>query len=303
MWFHFLIASAAPTLPEAAWNWDEHHRFFIESEVQLPERLWLEAEFNKNVRAVGWQLQVVLDCASTDDNARRRQISCKIEDLGLRAATLRGDQGHALPVLEEYDQVLTGAVFQFDLRPDGRIAYYEVQGVPTDNLRTRGRLQTMRLLLRPLAVALEVQLPLDGESPWFVRETQLCQYPTMWGTLAPVEGIAVGTVRGTNVIEIASSARGTMSPGQSDNLITCDTSERAFFTLGLGIARHTWEMYGDLTPGSPGSIGITTIPFTQRGQLVRLKPDEHPSVMTTEEYVPEKLLSGALGDGPPPPSR
>ena len=303
MWFSLLVASASPSLPEVTWDWSQHHRFFVEAEVQLPERLWLEAEFNKNVRAVGWQLQAVLDCESSDGNARRRQVVCTIEDLGLRAATLRGDQGHALPVLEEYDAVLTGATLQLDLRPDGRIAHYEVQGVPTDNLRTRGRLQTMRLLLRPLAVALEVQVPLDGESPWFMRDTQLCQYPTMWGTLAPVEGIAVGTMRAGDVLEIASSAKGTMSPGESANLITCDTTERAFFAVGRGIARHTWEMYGDLTPGSPGSMGITTIPFTQRGQLVRLQPGEVATVMATEEYVPDKLPSGALGGGAPPPSR
>ena len=30
----------------------------------------------------------------------------------------------SVPVLEEYDAVLTGATLQLDLRPDGRIAHY-----------------------------------------------------------------------------------------------------------------------------------------------------------------------------------
>lgn len=297
-------ANAAP-LPELAWDWSRSHRFFVEAQVQIPQWFWMEAERNRSVRTVAWQVQAVMACSSTGEKSRKRvEVRCTLEDLGLRAATVAGDQGRALKVLEEYDQVLTGAAIELDMREDGKVTSYDVIGVQTRNLRTRGRLQTLRLLMRPLVAALEVRLPADGSTPWFYRESHLCQMPSLWGTLAPVEGVAAGTLRNGTVVEIAASSKGLMNPGENANLLTCETAERAFFTVGRGLARHTWEMHGDLTPGSPGALGVATLPYTQRGQLVRVEDGAAPpAVFGTDELLPDRLPSGVMNPGPLPPSR
>ena len=72
----------------------------------------------------------------------------------------------------------------------------------------------------------------------------------------------------------------------------------------MGPARHTFEMHGELTPGSPAALGTATIPYTQRGQLVRLEPGARPLVFASDELIPDQLPpSGALNNVAPPPSR
>ncbi|MCB9678544.1 MAG: hypothetical protein H6737_25810 [Alphaproteobacteria bacterium] len=295
MLFTAAIAAQQADLPPMAWDWDQPHRLYVETEVTLPDRFWINAEINKNARVIGFQVRSVLACAGTEkEGARKREVRCTFEDIGLVAAGLPGDEGIVQPILDEYDALFASASLDLIVRDDGRITDVNLTDVATRNLRTRQRRESMRLLTRFLAAGIEVPLSRrPGEPLWVSNEALLCTLPTTLGTAGPAEGVHQAAIRGENV-EIATNGRGLMAPGESLNQYTCEFAAHTIFDPDLGLVSRTWTMRGEPTPGSPIALGAAGYPYIQRGSARRLAPGETVDVGETREVVPNTSGPSAI---------
>lgn len=280
------LASAAP-VPPLAWDWSKPERFLVEVQVQLPMNERWRAERNHQVRVVGFQTRTVLECHKSERSTRRRdEILCTIEDFGLFAGTQPGDRGRAGPVLEEYDEVLTGATLRMRMAPDGRVTAVDIPSLEARNHRGRLRNQILAQILRFTAMGFDLGLP-DGSGDLWLHDRALsCTVPSAVGTSARIEGVTRGVVRG-DVVELAARSRGLMTAGDSANAYTCETTARAFFQPGRGLLQHSWEMLGEPTASSRIAVGAAGYPYTQAGGLRRLDPGEHPDVGPTAEIEVE----------------
>jgi hypothetical protein len=300
MWlisFAFAASDAAPSLPPMAWDWDAPQRLYVETEVNLPELMWFNAEFNKNARVFAFQLRAVLDCKGTEkESSRKRLVLCDVQDASLAAGAVAGDQGRMQPIVDEYDAVLTDATLALVVRFDGRITDVNLEDVPVVNLRTRGRKETLRLLMRFLAAGIEVPLPRGPDALWLSSEALLCTLPTTVGTAGPVDGVHQGAMNG-GVVEIATNARGIMAPGESDNRYTCEFSAHTLFDPQVGLVHRAWTMRGEPTASSPIAMGAAGYPYLQRGSARRLTADEVVDVGESREVIPQTVGPSALQQG------
>ncbi|MEZ4319138.1 MAG: hypothetical protein R3F61_16605 [Myxococcota bacterium] len=291
------LASAAqqPQIPALGWDWSANQRLYVETEVRLPELMWVNAEKNRSARVIGFQIRAVLDCVATDKStARKQQVECRFEDIGLVAGGVAGDQGMIVHILEEYDALFDEAVLQLMVRDDGRIVDVNLDQVPVRNLRTRSRKESMRLLTRFLAAGMEVPVSRrEGDALWVSNESLLCTLPTTLGTAGGAEIVHQASMS-DGLVEIATNGRGTMSPGESLNTFTCELAAHTMMQPGAGPTERTWTMRGEPTPGSPIALGAAGYEYLQRGSLRRLTPEESVDVGETREVIPNTSGPSAI---------
>ncbi len=278
-----------PQIPPLDWDWSEPRRYLAEAQVRLPYFLWFRAARNRDVRVVGFQLRAVLRCQGTDryDPARRDEVFCDVEDLSLVVGTQPGDRGLGADVAQEYAEVLTGATVRVVLHAKGRILDLDLLHVPSRNARLRGRNELLRQLLRYAVMGFEIPLTDGGEDRWFTGSSILCTLPSTRGTVAPVEAVHVAALRKPGVVELASHIRGLIAAGSTPNVYTCEATARAFVSPTTGVLRHSWELVGEPTPSSPIAFGAAGYPYTLRGGLRRLGPEERPDLGPSGEVEVE----------------
>ena len=132
-----LAVDAAPTESVVLqWDWSQSHRWFIESEVQLPLYMWLQTPFNHQARATAFQIRLVTQCApGTSSNGKTWEVACTLEDVALSASPMTQDEGKMQEIVTELDDLMTGAVVQLQVRPDGRLNNLDLEGVYRRNQR------------------------------------------------------------------------------------------------------------------------------------------------------------------------
>jgi len=306
-----LIALAAAAeqarIPYMEWDWDQPQRFYVETEVTLPQFMWFVAEKNKTARMIGFQLRSVLSCIGGPEkrSGRKRRVRCLVNDVSLSGASLPGDQDIVQPILDEYDGLLTGSVLDLVVRTDGRVTDVNLTGIPAWNLRTRSRRETLRLISRFLVAGMEVPLSKrDGDPLWISSQALLCTMPSTFGTAGPAEGVHRASILGEQ-IEIITNGRGMMISGDGANTYTCDFAAHTLFDPALGVDERTWTMRAEPTPGSPIVMGAAGYPFLQRGSLRRLGATETVDVGETTALVPNRDVPSALQNWPmnPDPTR
>ncbi|MCA9569355.1 MAG: hypothetical protein KC656_16020 [Myxococcales bacterium] len=291
----FANAEPDPAIPRLDWDWSTPRRYLVETEVRLPLFIWFRAARNRDVRVVGFQLRAVLECEGTDryDPARKDEVFCRFEDVSLVVGTQPGDRGLASLVVDEYDEVLTGSSMRMMVQDRGHIVDVAMPELAARNSRVRGRNETLRQLVRFLAMGFELPLTDGGDDLWLSHDSLLCTMTTSRGTTSQFEGVTRGAAR-EGLIELASHGRGLMTAGNDLNSYTCETTARAFYEPDVGPLRHTWEMLGEPTPSSAIAWGTAGYPYTQRGGLRRLKPDEVVDLGVTGEVQMGGAVETAL---------
>lgn len=304
---HALDEARAPAADDVAgleWRWDKPHRYYLEAEVRLPQVMWFMSEFNKEERAIAFQVRTIFDCdAGVQERKRVREVTCRIDDIALTGAGLPKKQGMLEPILLEFDERLTAASMSLQIRNDGRIVNIGLDDLDRRNRRGGAIIENLRLILARSLAGLDLQFPKPNQvadGVWAQYDNLLMQAPSMLGTAGSSEVVHKVVERrpdGTLVIE--SAGKGVIVPGGGANAYA--TSMAAFGTyqpeLGVLLER-SWTVEGKPTAGSVVSQGFEGLPYIQRGRLKLLGQGEQVDVGETREVTAPGVTPSALQQWP-----
>lgn len=276
---------------ELAWRWDagRHHRFYVDTEVQLPVFMWFITDYNQQARVVAFQVRTVLDCsASGRDRPHAHEVRCRVDDISLRASALAGDVGLLTPILDEMDEKLSGATLELVFHDDGRLLNVGLDGLAQRNRRSNAMRENMRLMMGRVAAGLDVRLPrgpvADGDV-WTHRSGWQLQLPSSQGTRGFTRLTHQATPSDDGVL-IRTSGGGTIAPGEMENLYKMTYTGAVVFSPERGsIVARRWEASGGPTPSSWAAEGSPGIPYVHRGAVVLLDLDASVDVGVSEEVL------------------
>jgi hypothetical protein len=226
------------------------------------------------------------------------EVSCTLEDVALMAAAHPGDAGLLLPVLQEIDGVLTGAVLQLQVGADGRLRDVDLEGVRRNNRRLSERTENLRLMLSRMVAGLDLRLPrprtTEGDL-WIQRRDAVLDSPSARGTAGGVDVVHRATVRGDGTLGIETAGRAVLMPMDIEgNLYDTRYEAKAIFTPGLGLTYRRWTTVGTPTASSRIALGARGIDYLQKGEMYHLEPGEGHSVGETREVNPPEVTQTAL---------
>ena len=299
------IAQAAETLPAdgLVWRWDptQVRRYYFETEVVLPGYLWFLADRNKDVRVVAFQVRTATTCDHATPHGKRIDVVCKIDDFGIVAAAMPGDQrdGDSSPlpsILEEIDGKLTGAELDFTIRSDGRVVSFDIGGLDRSERRMGLMNETMRSVVQRAVAGLDLELPADGHNAdglWMQHEVLLMRAPTQVGTPGATDlQNRVLSVDGSTVV-VETAGKGVIAFAQ--NLYASELSSVAVFdTASGGLVERVWTVSGSPTASSAAALGAAGLRYLQRGKLRLLADGETADVGTNQEVAPPGATPTAL---------
>ena len=308
--FGLIFSPAAHAVDtDLAWDWEQKHRWHMAVEVHLPVKMWFNAEFNTEVRAVAYQVRSVLDCAPGTPELRHvYEVYCTIEDIALIAAAHPGDAGLMLPVLQELDEVLTGAGLQLQVGDNGRLRNVDLEGVRRPNRRLSERTENLRLVLARMVAGLDLHLPRPRKTEgdfWVQYRDVVLDSPSGTGTAGGVEVVHRASTREDGLIGIVTSGRALVMPVDiQGNMYDTRYEAEGLFRPGQGLVYRAWTTVGTPTASSPIALGGRGIDYLQKGEITALAPGEKPSVGETREVNPPDITQTALqnwvtlGQGP-----
>ncbi len=280
---------ASQSWPALEWSWDaqERHRWYFETEVQLPSHMWFNSFSNKEVRVSAFQVKMMVSCGDAEEvNKKTWDVHCTVEDIGLRAAALPADQGRLAPILAEWDERLTGMSFDLVQKRTGRVVNMGLDETGR-NRRDNEIHQNYRLVLMRLLAGLDFQLPRSGvlSGGWPQYESQLIAVPSVTGSAGALEIIyhPVQVTEEEQVV-VRAAGKGLIVPPDAMNQYDARYEGVLVFDASMGmLTEHQWTMIADPTASSIASEGADGIPYGQRGLLRYLPPGHLVSVGETEE--------------------
>lgn len=313
------IALAQGAVPIEGLTWEAPvvtQDWFVESEVQLPGFLWLAAVHNEEARVPAWQLRAHLRCdPAVVDGKRTWRVSCRLEEVGLRAATMTAD-AEVLPIiLQEVDARLTGATLELVMDARGDLRAVDLLGLDEDNLRERKIQENLRLLLVRALAGFDLELPAKGRAPygaWGQEGSLLMDAPTAVGTLGSSEFVhEVLETRGSLAV-FQTKGEGMVVPsGAGDQFATSLEAMSVWDTSDGGLSERVWVAVGNPTASSRQAEGGRGFMYRQEGRIRRLAagrpvPEVGNSEVVAGPGVSETALPAWQGLGliptPAPPS-
>jgi len=290
-----LLALPASAHATAGLQWTFHgpRQFILHADLQLPELLHLTAQRNHEVKVSEIDFAVVTTCTPDETLGKRGwELMCKLDDLAMKAAPARGKDDLVLPVLDDWDQVLTGASVQLVFTRDGRVRDFDLEQpkLVDQNARTRQMVEDMRQLVNRVFSAFDLELPKKGDDKghgsWTQRQSPVLGFPTGQGTLgsATVEHRITGTEG--RVVDITTTARGILGSGdmiavggqeRPANLFDMTLKGTARFDTEHGVlVARDYQTRGTLTASSIDSTGQKGYPWVQIVKLRWVPPDTAP---------------------------
>lgn len=284
--------------PALVWRWEvgEHRRYAIESEVSAPIPVWFYASRNVQARVIEWQVRVVVDCVAAGESSRRLlEVSCNVDDIGIMATAMPGDQargrrvGLLTEILPEVDRRVTGSTVELSLRRDGRLDGFEVVGLPNTERREGLMAENVRIVLARAFAGFELPLPRRGvaeDGVWAHNRNVLFRAPTLVGTVGSAEFVLRATPEADGRVGIRSAGRGVSQIGEGGITLAMDHEGAATFDVaGDDLVERTWQVTGMPTAGSLGNEGTHAPEYHQYGHLARLAPGETFDVGETLEVA------------------
>lgn len=305
------LAAATP-IAGMAWSWPlpESRRYYVENEVVLPLYMWFIAEKNKEARVAAWQVRMVIDCDDVQPRGKHAwDVMCRIEDIGLKAAALPGDQATSKrdllgPILAEMDEALTGSRIQLVLKDNGRVQNVDLEDVDRGHRRASQRTENLRMVLQRAVAGFDMQLPKAGasdEGMWIQHDSLLMAAPNQTGSFGTSDLLTkVESIEGDRVI-LRTAGKGMVAPvargaDSAQNLFDTKLSAGAVFDRKRGmLTERIWTVDGVPTASSALSEGGQGTSYFQSGRIVYLPPGiEAPAVGPTEEVSPPGDTASAL---------
>lgn len=288
-------AVAAESLPAASGPFDEPHRYFLQSTVQLPLFMWFATPFNHQARATAFDLRLVLACDAGVRNTKRTlEVLCTMEDVGLSAAGMEQEKGLLQPILTELDDILTGSNLQLQVRGT------QVVDVDLEVYRRNNRVgrlnENMRLVLSRAIAGLDVKPPpaTDVEA-WPEYGSMLAWMPASNGTSGTSELVYKVVDRGASMVSLVFGGTAILQPGDGGNRYDARITGDLVLDARTGqVLDRTWTFVGTPTPSSGIAQGWAGYPYLQQGRVVALAPDQPWDVGESLEIPPSEFQPTAL---------
>jgi hypothetical protein len=140
-------------------RWDGT-RWYAETQIGFAAPWILYAEADHEVRFSAMQLRADIGCDKTwRHGAKGFEVRCPIEQISVRGVTSFPNEPWADLVLQELDDLLTGAVIKLVVTEDGRLTDLGLDGPPADNRRATIIHENARQLLLQLMSNFNLRLP------------------------------------------------------------------------------------------------------------------------------------------------
>lgn len=268
--------AAAPVA--LAWDWTKPHRWYIENHVQLPLYMWFQTPFNHQARVNAFEVKVVVQCpAATQVSGKVWEMTCTIEDWSLSAEALPQDEHLLQPILDELDQLVTGAQPQLQVRGDGRLVNLDLEGIYRQNQRGGEVIETLRLVLGRAFAAIDLETSKKAENTWIENTPWLVYLPVSNGTSGLAQIVHQVYATQGHLVDFQSGGQGvmTMAEGESSGGLVnrYDTrleGKATWDTRQMRLLERQWTVVGTPTSSSAIASGTAGYPYVQGGRLVAL---------------------------------
>ena len=270
----------------AEWDWSYPHRYALETEVRLPELIWLGSRFNEQARIDVFDLRLLVQCAPGLRESRRVwEVLCVLEEVGFRAEAYPSERGLVQQIVQDIDTRLTGAQVQLQVRNDGRLIDVDLEAVNRRNRRFAWINENVRLLLSRAFAGLDLPLPRRNmERGWVQHSSWIMRAPAMQGSSGTSDiGHQVTEVSST-AITIQSAGRGLIVPGEGANkFYSRVVSETTFDHVHGRMLDRTWTLVGGPTASSLIAQGLEGYPYIVNGRLIALSEGQTWDVGESQE--------------------
>lgn len=300
--------------PFARWNGT---RWFIKTEMGLPISMTFLAEENWEFRVAALQVRTLLACDKDEKLGRRKyEVHCVVEDIGIQAADESGlrtpaelraaerraaareargkdpisesqerRREHIAQILDEVDQKLTGASLQLQVNAYGRVTNIDLEGIPSGTPRELAMSETLSKLMSRVIVGFDMKL----ENYDFLEKGIWVESTSALMSI-PIEGVAtqgnsmlihrLSTIEGNLIVE--SRGKGVISFSYEDmdltrvNFLTTFSGVAAYDADDAYMTERVWTLQGN-----PSADAWVQWPYWHSGRIIRLKPEQKPSVGPT----------------------
>lgn len=270
------------------WRLEEPVRYHLTARVELPDLLWIQGEQNLEARVSEVRVQVDTTCRPESERGRT-VLACALDEVTLAGTGISAPAGSVEAILTEWDERLTGAIFEVRLSEDGRIRGMALGPVPMqgDNQRTSRIRQTMAQVLERAFALLDLELPRKGEDrgkDWKQGQSTVLAFVSEVGTMGAIDlRHRVTHDEGGGIVAITSEGRGTLGSAEMiavggqerpANLYEMTLSGTARFDTGRGIlVERTYVASGTPTSSSVSSETHAGGAYVQTARLTLLGDD------------------------------
>lgn len=275
-------------------RWDGT-RWLVKTEVVLPFALRFYALNNSEFDSTAFQVRTVIACDKDWKLSNKRwEVSCKIEDFAMRAAvqTRRdngkiGDEDRVEEVLSQIDDKLTGASLQLQVREDGRVVDYDLEGIPKARDRDLTMANTLGQVMRRVIVGFDMRLRkwnTMGEGEWVEYSSQLMTLPTLDNTASQGNSVVIHRLRKIDGhLTVETRGRGLLAIPFGDQPATYDgrLASVAVYSYDDGyMTERVWAMYAKATAQNYLAEGGNS-QYWHAGRIRQLDPSEKPELGKT----------------------
>lgn len=289
-----------------AWQtaFDEPVRYFVDSEVHLPQFMWFVADRNRQVRVLAYQTTMVVSCGEAIPLGRRGvEFTCAIEDAAIRAASSRSERNKLGPILQEMTEKMKSGTVQIRLRTTGKLTHLSFEPGRTTGLtnrRTNQMAENLRLILHRAFSGVDLEMPkkeTTEEGYWIQYDSAILMAPSTAGTRGAAEIIHRIDGKSVDQISVHTSGQGTLTPGDSDlNFYAMNLEAHGTFNVKTGVLEErSWMCAGQPTASSAFAQGGNGLPYIQKGVLKRVSATAVVNVGETGEVIPNEEQLGLIG--------
>ena len=293
-----LLAAPAQATDGLQWQWDAgtSRTYHLQSQIRLSRVVFLNAFNNIDTRITQVHIEMVTTCTDAQPMGKKAwELACTIDDFTIRAAAIPQDKGRLDPVLQEWDERLTGVILDVQLTEDGRVRNVGYRDITRRNRRDGMNLERVRQLLLRQFSALDLRLPKKGDDKdvgaWSAKGTTLAGFPSTRGSVGAVEVTHQITGAKGDLVKIASTGNGTV--GNVDTATeVAGNEEYDYYRMDI-LSETTWDrahgtivkrqvavtaeptasaQSNDGTPGLP-YVQMHAVTLLREGQPAPLLPD------------------------------
>jgi len=269
-------------------------RWMIAAEVVVPSGMVFSQTNNFSFRTYAWQVKAVLSCDQDYKlGAKRIEVLCEIEDIGLRSTSYNRyktveDRELVQGVLDELDQKLSHAKVQLQVNDRGSVTDIDIDGLPRRNSRDAGINETLRQIVARMMYPFHMKLPKSGikEGRWPEFDSELMSMPSVNGITGSstithwmnfYKGYLLVQDIGAGLVQVEGPASESDAGGVVNWRLGMDGV--SLYNIDNGIMEErVWSMVG-----KPTASNLSRMKYWYSGHIQLLGPNDTVEVGSSEQ--------------------
>lgn len=213
-----LSSLAGAAVPAYKWTPGETVRFYLESELYWAAGLKAAARTNVDTRMRDLVIRAEVDC-KVAARGKSAELDCSLPWLDLTGQPIADRQERLDTVLADWEEFTKKVEIIVLIGPDGKVREFDVNGLPSNNIREGQLGEQMRAFLRSAFAPLDLVLTTD-EKDW-VRGWERKDLGLMFQLPVPDGTAGAGTFKANHVEDrlglalVSTAGRATVAPSQA----------------------------------------------------------------------------------------